>query len=87
MLLLVSGFWCVCVCVCEVETHLCLTAAFASPGHVDAGKSTLMGHLLHMLGSVDAKQMHKFRTESQKLGKGSFAFAWALDDTEEERAR
>ena len=29
-------------------------------GHVDAGKSTLMGHLLYKLGQVSAKQMHKY---------------------------
>ena len=54
-------------------------------GHVDAGKSTLMGHLLYQLGQVSQKQMHKYKQESQKIGKGSFAFAWVLDETEEER--
>ncbi|RDD46171.1 HBS1-like protein [Trichoplax sp. H2] len=29
-------------------------------GHVDAGKSTLMGHLLLLLGQVDKKTMHKY---------------------------
>jgi elongation factor 1 alpha-like protein len=28
-------------------------------GHVDAGKSTIMGHLLHLLGNVSNKTMHK----------------------------
>uniref|UniRef100_T2M2X7 HBS1-like protein n=1 Tax=Hydra vulgaris TaxID=6087 RepID=T2M2X7_HYDVU len=56
-------------------------------GHVDAGKSTLMGHLLFKLGKVSQKSMHKNEMESKKLGKGSFAFAWVLDETEEERAR
>lgn len=28
-------------------------------GHVDAGKSTLMGHLLFLLGCVSKKAMHK----------------------------
>lgn len=28
-------------------------------GHVDAGKSTLMGHLLFLLGNVSKKSMHK----------------------------
>lgn len=54
-------------------------------GHVDAGKSTLMGHLLYQLGQVSNKQMHKYKQESQKIGKSSFAFAWILDETEEER--
>lgn len=56
-------------------------------GHVDAGKSTLMGHLLYNLGNVSKKVMHKNETESKKFGKGSFAFAWVLDETEEERSR
>jgi elongation factor 1 alpha-like protein len=33
-------------------------------GHVDAGKSTIMGHLLHLIGVVDNKQMHKFKCTS-----------------------
>lgn len=28
-------------------------------GHVDAGKSTLMGHLRHLLGHIDQRRMHK----------------------------
>ncbi|KAK3089321.1 hypothetical protein FSP39_002718 [Pinctada imbricata] len=56
-------------------------------GHVDAGKSTLMGHMLYQLGVVNKKAMHKYEQESRKLGKGSFAFAWVLDETEEERSR
>ena len=28
-------------------------------GHVDAGKSTLMGHLLFLLGQVSKRAMHK----------------------------
>ena len=56
-------------------------------GHVDAGKSTLMGHLRHLLGHIDQRRMHKLEVESSKAGKGSFKFAWALDDTAEERAR
>uniref|UniRef100_A0A158P9V0 Tr-type G domain-containing protein n=1 Tax=Angiostrongylus cantonensis TaxID=6313 RepID=A0A158P9V0_ANGCA len=54
-------------------------------GHVDAGKSTLMGHLLYQLGYVDQRTIHKYRQESARSGKGSFAFAWVLDETEEER--
>ena len=54
-------------------------------GHVDAGKSTLMGHVLYKLGAVQQRTMHKFKQESQKLGKASFAYAWVLDETEEER--
>nr|WRK64616.1 elongation factor EF-1 alpha [Hypothenemus hampei] len=41
-------------------------------GHVDAGKSTLMGRLLCELGQVNKKTMHKYAQESRKLGKQSF---------------
>ena len=54
-------------------------------GHVDAGKSTLMGHLLYQLGQVPKRAMHKFEQESKKLGKQSFVYAWVLDETGEER--
>ncbi|KAK4872556.1 hypothetical protein RN001_014585 [Aquatica leii] len=56
-------------------------------GHVDAGKSTLMGHLLCALGQVNQKTMHKYEQESKKLGKQSFMYAWVLDETGEERNR
>ncbi|XP_074540865.1 HBS1-like protein isoform X2 [Halichoeres trimaculatus] len=56
-------------------------------GHVDAGKSTLMGHLLYRLGNVNKRTMHKYEQESKKAGKASFAYAWVLDETGEERDR
>ena len=56
-------------------------------GHVDAGKSTLMGHLLFQMGFVDKKTMHRNKTDSEKMGKSSFAFAWVFDETEDERTR
>ncbi|XP_045614071.1 protein HBS1 [Procambarus clarkii] len=56
-------------------------------GHVDAGKSTLMGHLLYLQGNVGQRTMHKYEQESKKVGKQSFMYAWVLDDTDEERAR
>lgn len=56
-------------------------------GHVDAGKSTLMGHLLCLVGTVSSKQLHKFEKESKQMGKASFAFAWVLDEGDDERQR
>ncbi|KAH7297987.1 hypothetical protein KP509_25G022100 [Ceratopteris richardii] len=56
-------------------------------GHVDAGKSTLMGRLLHILGQVSKKEMHKYEREAKQSGKGSFSYAWVLDESSEERAR
>ena len=37
--------------------------------------------------SVSSRMMHKYETESRKVGKGSFAYAWVLDETNEERER
>lgn len=56
-------------------------------GHVDAGKSTLMGNLLYQTGHVSSQQMSKNERESKKVGKSSFAYAWVLDNSEEERNR
>lgn len=54
---------------------------------MDSGKSTLMGHFLYALGQVNERMMRKFERDSQKIGKGSFAYAWVLDETGEERDR
>ena len=56
-------------------------------GHVDAGKSTLMGHLLLLMGVVSAKTLHKYEKDSRAMGKASFHFAWVLDQQDEERQR
>eukprot|EP00258_Populus_trichocarpa_P044241 XP_024460260.1 HBS1-like protein isoform X4 [Populus trichocarpa] len=56
-------------------------------GHVDSGKSTLSGRLLHLSGRITQKEMHKYEKEAKLQGKGSFAYAWALDESPEERER
>ncbi|VDN96955.1 unnamed protein product [Rodentolepis nana] len=56
-------------------------------GHVDAGKSTLMGNVLLQLGLVSDKKFEKYKWESTKQGRSSFAYAWILDQTSEERSR
>ncbi|EAW11307.1 putative translation elongation factor EF-1 subunit [Aspergillus clavatus NRRL 1] len=60
---------------------------FAVIGHVDAGKSTLMGRLLADLKAIDQRTLEKYQREAEKIGKGSFALAWVLDQGTEERAR
>lgn len=54
---------------------------------MDAGKSTLMGHLLYLLGYVDSKTISKYERDSKAIGKDSFHFAWVLDGGDEERQR
>ena len=56
-------------------------------GHADAGKSTLMGHLLYLKGHVSERQMKQLKHQSEQSGKSSFAYAWLLDAHESERAR
>jgi len=63
------------------------TVSLVVVGHVDAGKSTLMGRLLYELGLVDERKRMQNDRESNRIGKGSFTWAWEMDGTAEERAR
>lgn len=56
-------------------------------GHVDCGKSTLLGRLLFEVGQVGSDVMHRMQRDADAAGKGSFAFAWVMDQGSEERAR
>ncbi|KAK8976298.1 hypothetical protein V6N11_007785 [Hibiscus sabdariffa] len=71
----------------EKAEHSLTQLNLAIVGHVDSGKSTLSGRLLHLLGRISQKEMHKYEKESKLQGKGSFAYAWALDESAEERER
>ncbi|GAA5916124.1 hypothetical protein JCM6882_003944 [Rhodosporidiobolus microsporus] len=63
------------------------TMSLVVVGHVDAGKSTLMGRLLAELGETSEKEVNNFQRQSEKIGKSSFAYAWTFDAMEEERER
>lgn len=56
-------------------------------GHVDAGKSTTTGRLIFELGGISEREMQKLKDEAKALGKDSFAFAFYMDKSKEERAR
>jgi len=56
-------------------------------GHVDAGKSTTTGRLIFELGGIPEREMEKLKAEAETLGKASFAFAFYMDKSKEERAR
>lgn len=56
-------------------------------GHIDHGKSTLVGRLMYEAGAVPAHVIEKFRAEAKEKGKESFAFAWVMDSLKEERER
>jgi len=56
-------------------------------GHVDAGKSTIVGQLLFQSGAVSDQEMKKLKDEAEKNGKAGFEFAYVMDKIKEERAR
>jgi elongation factor 1-alpha len=56
-------------------------------GHVDSGKSTTTGRLIFEFGGIPEREMQKLREEADRLGKGSFCFAFYMDTQKEERAR
>jgi peptide chain release factor subunit 3 len=54
-------------------------------GHVDAGKSTISGHLLYCTGMVDDRTLEKFEREAKSKNRESWKYAWAMDIGDEER--
>lgn len=60
-----------------------------SQGHVDHGKSTLMGRLLQDTAPTTSstRAFSKLRQSAAESNRSSFAYAWLLDSTSEERSR
>jgi len=56
-------------------------------GHVDHGKSTLIGRLLYEAGQIPEHIIEQYRKEAQEKGKATFEFAWVMDRLKEERER
>ena len=56
-------------------------------GHVDAGKSTTVGHLIYKLGGIPEREMAKLKATAEENGKNSFGFAYYMDTGKEERTR
>lgn len=56
-------------------------------GHVDHGKSTLVGRLLYETGSVPEHVIEQHKEEAEKHNKGGFEFAYVMDGLDEERER
>jgi elongation factor 1-alpha len=67
----------------SAKTHVSIVIC----GHVDSGKSTTTGRLIFDLGGIPEREMQKLKDEAKTLGKDSFAFAFYMDKSKEERAR
>lgn len=56
-------------------------------GHVDAGKSTLIGRILYDTGAIQETEMRKLKDVASELKKETFEFAFVMDTVKEERER
>jgi elongation factor 1-alpha len=56
-------------------------------GHVDHGKSTMVGRLLYETENVPEHVIEQHKEEAEEKGKGGFEFAYVMDNLAEERER
>ncbi|XP_022103352.1 eukaryotic peptide chain release factor GTP-binding subunit ERF3A-like [Acanthaster planci] len=56
-------------------------------GHVDAGKSTIGGHIMYLTGQVDKRTLEKYEREAKEKNRESWYLSWALDTNLEEREK
>ena len=54
-------------------------------GHVDAGKSTIGGHVMFLMGMVDKRTLEKYEKEAKEINRESWYLSWALDTDQNER--
>merc|ERR1711971_1443481 len=71
------------IAIMAEKTHMSVVIC----GHVDSGKSTTTGRLLFELGGIPERDMQKLKEEAERIGKGSFAFAFYMDTQKDERDR
>ncbi len=67
----------------EKKQHMNLV----SIGHVDHGKSTLVGRLLYDTGNIREDALRKLKDLAKELKKETFEFAFVMDRLKEERER
>lgn len=56
-------------------------------GHVDSGKSTLIGRLLYDTGAIREEELRKLKELATEYKKETFEFAFVMDKVKEERER
>jgi len=56
-------------------------------GHIDHGKSTLLGRLLTEAGAIDPHIIEEYRKKAAEIGKATFEYAWVMDTLSDERER
>jgi hypothetical protein len=56
-------------------------------GHVDAGKSTLGGQILCLMGGVDDRTIEKYQKEAKENNRETWYMAYVMDTNDEERAK
>jgi len=56
-------------------------------GHVDHGKSTLVGRIFYERGEISDQMLQRLERHAEAVGKGTFHFAFFLDTSLEERRR
>ncbi|XP_028331807.1 eukaryotic peptide chain release factor GTP-binding subunit ERF3A [Gouania willdenowi] len=54
-------------------------------GHVDAGKSTIGGHIMYLTGMVEKRTLEKYEREAKEKNRETWYLSWALDTNQEER--
>lgn len=56
-------------------------------GHVDAGKSTICGNLMYLMGVVDERTIELYKREAKDKNRDSWWLAYVMDSSEEEKAK
>lgn len=61
--------------------------SLAAIGDIGVGKSTTLGHLLYLCGSIDKGTIERYEREATEIGQGAHKYAWVLDTLDGERER
>ncbi len=56
-------------------------------GHIDHGKSTLLGRILTETKVIDPHVVEEYRKKAEAMGKATFEYAWVMDTLKDERER